>query len=61
VADPNLSAQTAESDLRELVRLVLEPVLGAEWIERTGVFMPEQITKIKPAFSTASARRPKPL
>ncbi|GAA2749464.1 hypothetical protein [Amnibacterium kyonggiense] len=37
MTDPALSAQTAESDLRELARLVLEPMFGPDWFEKCGL------------------------
>lgn len=57
MADPTLSAQTAETDLRGLARLVLEPVLGPNWVERSGVFTPEQTEKIKARRSEEQGKR----
>lgn len=57
MTDPNLSAQTAETDLRELARLVLEPALGPDWVERAGIFTPEQIVKVKGRRSTEEEKR----
>lgn len=52
------SAATAEADLRSLAASVLQPVLGANWIARSGALLPKALEKAADRRDQELAERP---